>query len=288
MTGYGESREESKRLSLYLQIKTTNHRFLDINIKSLQKIPFLWEKRIEELIRKKVKRGKVIVDIEISKKNSSSPKITINQEIASQYYQTLCQLRDSLGLKDEINLSHLIKFPQIINIVEEIKIKEKIVKNLLDKALSKSLENVLQMREKEGERHLRSILKCIKKIKNYTLQIKRELPLAKISYQNKIKENLKELLSNKRNSKTAEEISRLVNRGDITEEEVRFNSHLKQLKDTLQNKGAIGKKLKFILQEMHREINTIGAKTNSLIISHLVIKVKQAIEKINEEIENIE
>jgi len=287
MTGYGESKEESKKLSLYLQIKTVNHRFLDININSSQRIPFLWEKRIRELIRKKVKRGKVTVSVEFSVKGSSPPKITVNQEIASQCYQTLCQLRDNLGLKDEINLSHLMKFPQIINIVEEAKSK-KITEDLLDKALFKSLENVLQMRGKEGKKHLSSILKCIKKIKKYTSQIKEEMPLAKISYQNKIKENLKELLSEGRNSKIAEEISRLVNRGDITEEEVRFNSHLKQLKNTLREEGVIGKKLKFILQEMHREVNTIGAKTNSFSISQSIIKIKQEIEKINEEVENIE
>ncbi|MEA1964983.1 MAG: YicC/YloC family endoribonuclease [Candidatus Aerophobetes bacterium] len=288
MTGYGESKQENKKVSLYLQIKTVNHRFLDIDINSSQGIPFLWEKRIKELIRQKVKRGKVTVSVELSTKSSSSPKITVNQQTASQYYQTLSQLRDNLGLKDEINLSHLMEFPQIINIVEGVETKGKIVKDLLDKALSKSLENVLQMREKEGEKHLKSILKCIKKIKKYLSQIKEEIPLAKISYQNKIKENLKELLNEGKNSKIAAEISRLVNRGDITEEEVRFSSHLKQLENTLQEKGAVGKKLKFILQEMHREINTIGAKTNSLNISRSVIKIKQEIEKIAEEVKNIE
>ena len=119
MTGYGESKEEGEKLSLYLQIKTVNHRFLDININSSQRIPFLWEKRIKELIRKKVRRGKVTVNVGLSIKNSSPSKITVNQGIASQCYQTLCQLRDNLELKDEINLSHLMKFPQIINIVED-------------------------------------------------------------------------------------------------------------------------------------------------------------------------
>ena len=287
MTGYGEGKVESEKVDIYSQIKTLNHRFLEIEINCSQAIPFLWEKRIKEYIKERIKRGKVILNIEIKRKEPSLPKAIINQELASRYHQILSQVSNNLGLKSEINLSHILSLPNVILLDKEEKNKENI-KTFIEKSLIKTLKEVLQTKEKEGKEHLYSIRKYLKRIKKRLFKIEKEIPLVEKNYKKKIEKNLEEFLDQTEKKKIAHELSSLVWRGDTSEERLRLQSHLDQFQNTLKQTEPIGVKLKFILQELQREINTLGAKANAFVISCLVIQIKEDLERIREEIQNIE
>lgn len=287
MTGYGEGKVESEKVDIYSQIKTLNHRFLEIEINCSQVIPFLWEKRIKEYIKERIKRGKVILNIEIKRKEPSLPKAIINQELASRYHQILSQVSNNLGLKSKINLSHILSLPNVILLDKEEKNKENI-KTFIEKSLIKTLKEVLQTKEKEGKEHLYSIRKYLKRIKKRLFKIEKEIPLVEKNYKKKIEKNLEEFLDQTEKKKIAHELSSLVWRGDTSEERLRLQSHLDQFQNTLKQTEPIGVKLKFILQELQREINTLGAKANAFVISCLVIQIKEDLERIREEIQNIE
>jgi uncharacterized protein (TIGR00255 family) len=287
MTGYGEGREENERVEVYLQIKTLNHRFLEIEIYPSQPISFALEKTIKDSIKRKIKRGKVIIDIKIKRKKLPLSEVIINQNLISYYYKALSQTSKRLELTDKITLSHILSLPEIVCLKKEGIIKEN-VKSLLNKNLKKALGQLLQMREKEGKEHFCSIKEYSKNIQKNVLKIEKETPLIQRKYKNKTKEILGKLIDQPDRKKVLNELSSLVWRGDISEEILRLHSHLDQFQTTLKNQGPIGNRLKFILQELQREINTIGAKAITFTISNFVVQIKEDLEKIREVSQNIE
>lgn len=287
MTGYGEGREENEKIEIYLQIKTLNHRFLELETYPSQVIPFSWEKIIKDYVKRKIERGKVTIDIKIKRKESPSPQVIINQNLISHYYQMLSQISNRLGLTDKITLSHILSLPETVYL-KKGEITRENAKPLINKALRKALNQVLQMREKEGKVHLSEIRKYSNKIKKDVLKIERRVPLIQRNYNNKIKQTLGKLIDQPDRKKVLSELSSLIWRGDISEEILRFRSHLGQFQTTLKEQGSIGNRLKFILQELQREINTIGAKTTTFTITTLVVQVKEDLERIREASQNIE
>lgn len=287
MTGYGEGREENEKIEIYLQIKTLNHRFLELETYPSQVIPFSWEKIIKDYVKRKIERGKVTIDIKIKRKESPSPQVIINQNLISHYYQMLSQISNRLGLTDKITLSHILSLPETVYL-KKGEITRENAKPLINKALRKALNQVLQMREKEGKEHLSEIRKYSNKIKKDVLKIERRVPLIQRNYNNKIKQTLGKLIDQPDRKKVLSELSSLIWRGDISEEILRFRSHLGQFQTTLKEQGSIGNRLKFILQELQREINTIGAKTTTFTITTLVVQVKEDLERIREASQNIE
>lgn len=287
MTGYGEGREENERIEIYLQIKTLNHRFLELETYPSQVIPFSWEKTIKDYVKRKIERGKVTIDIKIKRKESPSPQVIINQNLISHYYQMLSQISNRLGLTDKITLSHILSLPETVYL-KKGEITRENAKPLINKALRKALNQVLQMREKEGKEHLSEIRKYSNKIKKDVLKIERRIPLIQRNYNNRIKQTLGKLIDQPDRKKVLSELSSLIWRGDISEEILRFRSHLGQFQTTLKEQGSIGNRLKFILQELQREINTIGAKTTTFTITTLVVQVKEDLERIREASQNIE
>ncbi len=286
MTGYGEKRIQKEKVAIFVQIKTLNHRFLQVKLICPEAIPYKWEKKIESLVKDKIKRGQVDVNLKINKKGTSFLQIKPNLELASKYYEALTYLSKNLKLKDTMSLSHLSTFPGVIEVVEKNE-REKIEK-LIGQAVKESLRKVLNTREKEGGKHMDSILECIEEIDSKIAKIEREAPLSQNLYREKTKEELLQIIGEKINSTTANQIVILITRGDIKEELVRFLSSLDHLKKTLQEKEPIGKKINFILQELTREINTLGAKSNSLLISKLVVEIKDNLERIREQAYNLE
>lgn len=287
MTGYGEGREENERVEVYLQIKTLNHRFSEIEIYPSQLIPFAWEKTIKDYIKRKIKRGKVIVDIEIKRKKPPLPEVIVNQNLISHYYKALSQVSNRLELRDKITLSDILSLPETIYLKKGGAIKEN-VRPLINKNLRKALKQLLQMREKEGEEHYCSIREYFKRIQKHVLKIEKEIPLIQKKYEHRIKETLGKLIDKSDRKKVLNELSSLSWRGDISEEILRLRSHLDQFQTTLKNQGPIGNKLKFILQELQREINTIGAKSVTFTISNFVVQIKEDLERIREISQNIE
>jgi uncharacterized protein (TIGR00255 family) len=288
MTGYGEGRESSKEADLHVEVSTVNHRFLEIEVKSSEPIPLAWEKKIRQLVRGKIKRGKVNLNVEAKWKPPFLSEVVINRELVTSYKNALSGLCQNLGLNDRVTLSHLLALPGVISPPRKPQIKKNL-ETMLEKTLTKALNNVLKMRGKEGKEHLQSILRYLKRIRKRLSNLEEEIPTAQNLYQKKIKENVKNLLAlGEDREKVARELSFLISRGDISEEKLRFQSHLSELQTTLQQKESVGKKIRFILQELHREINTMGAKANSFIISRLVVQIKEDLERIREEVQNIE
>lgn len=287
MTGYGEGREENEKVEVYLQIKTLNHRFLEIEVYPSQLIPFTWEKTIKEYIKRKIKRGKVIIDIEIKRKKPPLSEVTINQNLILCYHKALSQISKKLELTDKITLSHILSLPEIVCLKKRGIIKEN-VKSLINKNIKKALGQLLQMREKEGKEHSCSIKEYSKNIQKDVLKIEKEIPLIQRKYKHKIKETLGKLIDQPDRKKVLNELSSLIWRGDISEEILRLHSHLNQFQTTLKNQEPIGNKLKFILQELQREINTIGAKAVTFTISNFVVQIKEELERIREVSQNIE
>jgi len=288
MTGYGEGREEDEEIEIYLQIKTLNHRFLEVEIYPSQFIPFIWEKKIKEYIKEKIKRGKVILNIEIKRKKLPLPKILINRNLIFHYHKILSQISSELGLKDRVSLSHILSLPEIIYLRKEEEINKENIKNLIKNALRKALKQTLQMREREGKEHLCSMQGYLKKIRKNLLKIEKEIPLIQKKYKANTKKMLEELVAQSDRKKILNELSFLTWRGDVSEEKLRFRSHLDQFQTTLKEQRPIGTKLKFILQELQREINTLGAKINTSTISTFVVQIKEDLERIREENQNIE
>ncbi|MBC7189220.1 DUF1732 domain-containing protein, partial [Candidatus Aerophobetes bacterium] len=210
-------------------------------------------------------------------------------ELATSYLSALRKLKKSLNIKENVKLSHLLIFPDILKIKKNSSEK---LQNLIIEAIEGALDDLIKSKEKEGEVHLREIKKHLKKIKSSIDRIKKEFPVAQKRYMEKIQEEMKKLPTKESlvpflNSTTSK-IPLFLTKGDIEEEIVRFYSHLEEFEKTLKRKTPVGKKLAFILQELAREINTIGAKSLSSTISQEVVQIKECIEKIREQISNIE
>jgi len=289
MTGYGESLVRENGVEVSVQIKTLNHRFLQISANYPEKLPWKIERGIEDKIKEKISRGKVFLDLHITGIDSETIEVEPDIQLALSYLKALKKLKEKLNLNQDVNLSDFLTIPNIIKIKEKTSEKaEKVIK----KAVEKALEQLLQSREKEGEKHLREIQKCLREVKKAVNLIKKEIPSARKLYREKIEEELKKIFPQEESSLTLSQatskLALILTKGDITEEIVRLNFHLSQLTKTLKQKGPVGKKLGFILQELQREINTIGAKSLSSGISKQVIKIKDGIEKIREQVCNIE
>jgi len=287
MTGYGEGRGKTEEIDLLLEVKSVNHRFLELQINSPKEIFPGMEAKIRSEVKAKVARGKVTVNIQVKRIKPPTYSIVANQVVASRYYKLLNQLSDSLGLGEGVSLSHLLSLPEVVYLERSEENADKIEKALFQ-TLGKALRDFLRMREREGKNHLDSIQSCVKSIGDSLPLIEKEFSLAQEDYRRRTRKSLQELLEKEPKEKIINEIPLLLSRGDISEERLRFQSHLKECKRTLQKPGPIGKTLSFILQELHREINTIGAKSDSFAISRLVVEIKHYLERIREEIVNIE
>ena len=289
MTGYGEKTGSLENTEVLVQIKTLNHRFLQVNITCLEDIPWRWKEQIEKKIKGKIHRGKIMVNLQISQRIPESIEIEPNFEIAKSYFGALKKLQKKLNLKESIELPHLLNFPEILKTGKK---KLPNIEKILQQTIDETLNQVVKSRTDEGEKHLKEILNYAKKIKFYISCIKKEFPSAQKKYREKLQEEIEKISSQEESLFSSNQINSkmafMASKGDITEEIVRFNFHIAEFGKILRQRKAIGKKLGFILQELQREITTIGAKSLSYGISNQVIKIKDNIEKIREQIYNIE
>lgn len=289
MTGYGQNLANKEGIKAFIQIKTLNHRFLQVSVICPENLPWEWERKIENKVKREIYRGKVLINLQINRKGSESVEVEPDVELAASYLNALKKLQKNLNLKENIKLSHLL------SLSETLKIKERgweKLEKILQPAIDQVLKQVVESREEEGEKHLKEILKWIKKIESSMSYIEKEFPTTQEKYREKVKDEMEKIASQEDSSLSSNQITSklglIIAKGDITEEITRFNSHLDQFNQTLRQKGSVGKKLGFILQELQREINTIGAKSLSCNISHQVVQIKDNIEKIREQIYNIE
>lgn len=287
MTGYGVGKIKKAYKECLVEIKTLNNKYCDIIIKnSTQSLEI--EKKIEKLIKEKIFRGKVNVLIKVENYGPEEEKVILNEDLFNSYYIALKVLKEKYKLKDEININSIIKFKDIFQVAKEEETGK--IWPLIEVAANKALDSLLKMRVREGRILINDIKKRIKKIIKLMDKIKKHSKLSLQNYKDNFLAKLKGLTDDLNVDKGRIELEAAIftEKSDITEEIIRTKSHLAQLNDLLGYNEPIGRKMDFIIQEINREINTIGSKNNDLEVTSLVILAKSELEKIREQARNIE
>ena len=289
MTGYGKSSKTIDNREYQIEIKTVNHRYLDISIKIPKTISYL-EEYIKKEISKKIKRGKVDVFVTFENNGEEGKNIKINKELAKIYIKQLKELADEENLIKEIPVMEIAKMPDILTIKIDQE-DEKIKQEILDVTIE-ATQKLEQMREIEGNKISQDLTKRIEKIENKIEEISKKSTGLIEEYVVKLEKRIQEILKTEEidKSRIAQEVVIYADKCSIEEEITRMKSHIYQFRTLISSdtEETIGKKLDFIIQEMNRETNTIGSKSNSLDITNGVIDIKTELEDIREQIQNIE
>lgn len=289
MTGFGRGNCNENGKEFTVEIKSVNHRYIDFYIKLPRQIAYL-EERVREVVSKSIFRGKVDIFISFEDRSEDSKNVMLDEALAGAYIQAVESLKDKYGLKDDISVSLVSRFPDVLRI-EKTEDDEEQLWSILNKALEAAVESLVQMREKEGNELRMSLLQKVDYMENIISQITNRSPEVVIEYKQKLENRIKELLNQQTvdENRIAMEVAIFADRCSIDEELVRLGSHLLQLRDILSiKKQPVGRKLDFLVQEINREINTIGSKSNDIIITKNVLELKSETEKIREQIQNIE
>ncbi len=289
MTGFGRGNCNENGKEFTVEIKSVNHRYIDFYIKLPRQIAYL-EERVREVVSKNIFRGKVDIFISFEDRSEDSKNVMLDEALAGAYIQAVESLKDKYGLKDDISVSLVSRFPDVLRI-EKTEDDEEQLWSILNKALEAAVESLVQMREKEGNELRMSLLQKVDYMENIISQITNRSPEVVIEYKQKLENRIKELLNQQTvdENRIAMEVAIFADRCSIDEELVRLGSHLLQLRDILSiKKQPVGRKLDFLVQEINREINTIGSKSNDIIITKNVLELKSETEKIREQIQNIE
>ena len=289
MTGYGKQSLNVEGREYQIEIKSVNHRYLDINVKIPKTISYL-EETIKKEISNKIKRGKIDVFVSFENNSEEGRKIEINKQLAKLYIEQLKELAQEERIGSNIEVIDIAKIPDVLTIIvdeENSRIKEEI-KQVTQDAVTK----VLDMKNTEGEKIAQDLLQRISNIQSKIVEISAKSTGLIEEYVVKLEKRVKELLKNDEvdKSRLAQEVVIYADKCSIEEEITRLKSHIFQFKNLISNNqdGAIGKKLDFIIQEMNRETNTIGSKANNLEITNGVIDIKTELEDIREQVQNIE
>jgi uncharacterized protein (TIGR00255 family) len=287
MTGYGKSTLATDSREYQVEIKTINHRFADINVKMPRVLSYL-EEDVKKEILKQVSRGKIEVFITYSNSSSENNEVKINTEIAKLYINELRNLAETEGLQSNIEVTEVAKFPDVLKIKSNND-DEKIKEELLE-VVKNATTNLVNMRTAEGEKIEQDLNNRINDIEAKTSEISKLSTGLIGDYVVKLENRIKELLKTEEidKSRLAQEVVIYADKCSVEEEITRLKSHISQFRKMLENEGAIGKKIDFLIQEMNRETNTIGSKANNLEITNYVIEIKTQLEDIREQIQNIE
>lgn len=289
MTGFGRGESSDGVHSFSVEIKTVNHRYNDIIVKMPKYLLFL-EEKVKKLIKEYLNRGRVEVYINLEYLADSNIEVNVNIPLALAYKRELENLINQLEIGDDISLNHLLTLPEVIK-TERKDVDEDVVWGCLSQALEIALENVVNMRKKEGIELKKDIEIQLRKLENLIDKIEKRAPQVVMEYKEKLKERISELMDEDADldeERLNFEVVLFADKSDINEEVVRFKSHIKQFYMSLEQDEAVGRKLDFLIQEMNREVNTIGSKANDLEIINDVMDIKAQLEKIREQVQNIE
>ncbi len=287
MTGYSRSEMKNGEMECVIETRSVNNRFLDISVRLPRKLMEI-ELKIKKKTKEKFSRGSVEINISFNNEKKEA-NLTANLEIANVYKKKLEELRTSLGIKQEIDLKDLLQFREIIKYEPpEENVDE--LWEMIEKNLDVALKKLQETRLLEGTVLLEDILSRIKSILEKVEYIKDQQPMILENYKKKLAERLSKLLEGQKidEVRLLQEAAILADRSDISEEIVRLESHLKQFVILTKGHEAVGRQLEFLNQEMLREANTITSKANDYKVSQLVVQIKAELEKIREQIQNIE
>ncbi|MDR0424329.1 MAG: YicC family protein [Clostridiales Family XIII bacterium] len=290
MTGYGRGEFSDGKRSAVIEIKSVNHRYCEVTVRIARRYAFA-EEHLKSIVKASVKRGKADLSVTIDNITEGDVKIKLNMAAAEQYHANLRELQDRFGLSGGIDLHALAAMPDVMRQAPDIDDEAELLR-LLEQALRPALEGFDAMRRAEGAKLSADILARGQLIEGWASEMEQFAPDIVLAYAEKLRERIRELIGQEAElpeERIAIEAAIFADRINITEELVRLKSHISQLRTFMQEKsGANGKKLDFLAQELNREANTIASKANDIRVTNFALEIKSEVEKIREQIQNIE
>jgi uncharacterized protein (TIGR00255 family) len=288
MTGYGRGEATGKGMTVAVELRSVNSRFLEVSTR-LPRSLSIRENEIKEIIRKRISRGKITMLAVVEHENDGDIPVRVNVSAAKGYYKLLNDLRKTVKLKQRVGLEHLLQFSEVLEPLEMENTDEK-EWIYVQRALDMAIGNLLVMKRNEGEELGKDFRHRIGLLEEKLSQIEKisaeQVPTERV----RLRERIRQLLDSETidEGRLEMELALMADRLDVTEECVRFRSHNKFFLEALAHDEAAGRKLNFLIQEMNREANTIGSKSSAAEIAHLVVTIKEELERIREQLQNIE
>ncbi len=288
MTGFGRSVESIDGLNITVEIKSVNHRYFEFNSRMPRAYQFA-EDALKALCQKSITRGKIELSVFVEDNTEKGTKIEVNRQYAGAYISALRQLAKEYKIKDDLKLSAVLGNTELLT-VRKTALEDEVVINALTAVTENALKSYNAMRETEGEKLKSDVLSRVETILSKVEFVESCSPETVKAYRERIEEKMRELLGNATidEQRIITETAIFADKVAVDEETVRLRSHIDQLKKLLNSDSATGKKIDFLIQEMNREANTIGSKSQNVEIAHTVVDIKAEIEKIREQIQNIE
>ena len=286
MTGYGRAEETVNGCTITVELRSVNNRYLDCNVR-IPRLYLFSEEAIKSRVQSTISRGKVFVTLDSA--GAEKVQVSVNRPVADGYYHALKQLAEDYGLSSDISVSLLSRFPEVLLAEKAEEDVEQMAKDICS-VLSRALDDFDQMRTREGERLKEDILSRAAAIEDKVSLVEKRSPQTVAEYRAKLEARMNEVLSNTQldPARILTEAAIFADKVAVDEETVRLRSHISQLREMLSKGGATGRKLDFLIQEFNREANTIGSKCSDIEIAGHVVDIKAEIEKIREQVQNIE
>ena len=288
MTGFGRCEIERENRKISVEMKSVNHRYLDVAIKMPKKLNF-FEAAIRNELKKYIERGKVDIFITYEDFSESNVVVKYNKDVAAEYLKYLNEMADDFGIDNDVRVSTLSRYPEVFEL-EEQTIDEAQLWALVSEAIDKACEAFVDTRIKEGENLKNDLISKLDDMLTHVAFIEERSPIMVDEYKEKLRAKIEELISDTHidESRLMTEVAIFADKVCVDEELVRLHSHIDSMKQVLIEGGSVGRKLDFMAQEMNREANTTLSKCNDLAISDCAINLKTEIEKVREQIQNIE
>ena len=288
MTGFGRGHEVLNGRDITVEIRAVNHRYYEFSCRIPRSMGFA-EEKLKSLLSGRINRGKVEVSVLVYNTGANDEKITVNKEVIREYIEALRSVKDEFSLNDDLSLSNVLRIPDAFTVIKEDVDEEQLwadVKQVAEQALAK----FVAMREAEGERMKADFLARLSTIENWVGIIEERSPMIVEDYRKRLFDKMSEVLEGKgiEESRILLEAGIFSEKTAVDEETVRLRSHIAQFRTMLESAEPVGRKLDFLVQEMNRETNTIGSKVQDIEVTRIVVDQKSEIEKIREQVQNIE
>ena len=287
MTGYGRCHIEEDGREMTVEVKSVNHRFLDISYRLSRTLSFL-DDAVRKGVGARLARGHVDVFVSYANHRQDAKEVRVDTALAAAYRQALCQLAQAVGKDADVPLSDYARLPDVLT-VQEKEEDQQAVRELFERALAGALDALIDMRAQEGERMRADILEKIANIESIRGRVSERAPLVVSEYRDKLHQRIAALTEGEIDeARLITEVAIFADRAAIDEELVRLLSHIAAIRETVELSEPVGRKLDFLVQELNREINTIGSKASDTMIAQAVVSAKGEIEKLREQVQNVE
>ncbi|MEE1318079.1 MAG: YicC/YloC family endoribonuclease [Ruminococcus sp.] len=290
MTGFGRCEAEINGREITVEVKSVNHRYFEFSCRTPRGYNFLDDK-LKSYVNSRVSRGKIDMFVTIGASDETPSEVTVNHQLVSGYLNAMKEISETYGINNDVTVVSLSRFPEVFTVHKAAEDEEQITADVLSVAKT-ALDSFVSMRETEGEKMKADILSRAKTILSIVEEIEERSPQTVKEYEGRLLEKIRQTLENYDvnvdEQRVLTEVAVFADKVAVAEETVRLRSHFDQLEKFLEYSEPVGRKIDFIIQEMNREANTIGSKVQDAVLAHKVVDIKSEIEKIREQVQNIE